>query len=164
MSKSTVRTIAGAPAFTPARLRKHLDALHEADPRVEAAAAEFVHFLDLASPLTSAEEDSVRELLTDGRHVPASPDGITYFCTVTPRPGTISPWSSKATDVLKRCGLEKVSRVERGIRWHLAGSANRDLASMLHDRMTEVVRFDHEAHKGVFSRSEPRPLVTFPRE
>ena len=118
MSASIVRTIAGAPAFTPARLRKHLDALREADPRVEAAAAEFVHFLDLASPLTGAEEDAARELLTDGRQVPASQDGSTYFCTVTPRPGTISPWSSKATDVLKRCGLDKVS--EGGARRSMA--------------------------------------------
>ena len=163
MSASIVRTITGAPAFTPARLRKHLDALREVDPRVGAAAAEFVHFLDLASPLTGEEEETVRELLTDGRRVPASHDGSTYFCTVTPRPGTISPWSSKATDVLKRCGLDKVSRVERGIRWRLAGSANRDLAALLHDHMTEVVRFDRHAHEGVFSRSEPRPLVTFPR-
>ena len=158
-----VQTIVGASAFTPARLRKHLDALREADPRVEAAAAEFVHFLDLASPLTGEEEETIRELLTDGRVESPSSGSGTYFCTVTPRPGTISPWSSKATDVLKRCGLDKVSRVERGIRWHLAGSDNRDLAALLHDRMTEVVRFDRRAHEGVFSRSEPRPLVTFPR-
>ncbi len=158
-----VQTIVGAPAFTPARLRKHLDALREADSRVQAAAAEFVHFLDLASPLTGEEEETVRELLTDGRRVPASHDGSTYFCTVTPRPGTISPWSSKATDVLKRCGLDKVSRVERGVRWHLRGSADQNLAALLHDRMTEVVRFDREAHRDVFSRSALRPLVTFPR-
>lgn len=163
MTASIVRTIAGAPAFTSTRLRKHLDALREADPCVETAAAEFVHFLELASPLTGAEEETVRELLTDGRHLSESPVGSMYFCTVTPRPGTISPWSSKATDVLQRCGLDKVSRVERGVRWHLGGSANRDLAALLHDRMTEVVRFDHDAHEGVFSRSEPRPLATFPR-
>ena len=53
--------------------------------------------------------------------------------------------------------------MERGVRWRLTGSGNRDLAALLHDRMTEVVRFDHDAHEDVFSRSEPRPLVTFPR-
>ena len=163
MSESLIRTIVGAPAFSPARLRKRLDTLREADPRVEAAAAEFVHFLDLAAPLTGEEERAVRELLTDGRRARASPDARAHFCTVTPRPGTISPWSSKATDVLKRCGLDKVSRVERGVRWRLRGSANRSLAGLLHDRMTEVVRFEGDAHQGVFSRSEPRPLVTFPR-
>ena len=163
MSDSIIRSIAGAPAFTPARLRKHLDALRGVDPRVEAVTADFVHFLDLAAALTTEEERTVLELLTDGRAAHPSSNEVAYFCTVAPRPGTISPWSSKATDVLKRCGLDKVSRVERGIRWHLAGSGNRDLAALLHDRMTEAVRFDHDAHEGVFSRSEPRPLVTFPR-
>ena len=163
MSESTIRTIVGAPAFTPARLRKHLDALRGADPRVEAADAEFVHFLDLTAPLTREEERTVRELLTDGRAEVPSSDARAHYCTVTPRPGTISPWSSKATDVLKRCGLDKVSRVERGIRWNLRGSTDRNLAALLHDRMTEVVRFDGEAHQDVFSQSEPRPLVTFPR-
>ena len=163
MSESTIRTIAGTPAFTPARLRQHLDALREADPRVEAATADFVHFVELTAPLTTEEERTILELLTDGRTAHPSSDESTYFCTVTPRPGTISPWSSKATDVLKRCGLDKVLRVERGVRWHLAGSVNRDLAALLHDRMTEMVRFDHDAHQGVFARSEPRPLVTFPR-
>ncbi len=163
MSESLIRTIAGAPAFTPARLRKHIDALREADPRVEAAAADFVHFLDLTAPLSGEEERVVYELLTDGRAAHPSPDAGAYFCTVTPRTGTISPWSSKATDVLKRCGLDKVTRVERGIRWHVRGRADRSLAALLHDRMTEVAHFEREAHQGVFSRNEPRPLVTFPR-
>ena len=163
MSVSLIQTIVGAPAFSPARLRKRLDTLRETDPRVEAAAAEYLHFLDLAAPLTDEEERALHELLTDDRQAPPSSDAEPYFCTVTPRPGTISPWSSKATDVLKRCGLDKVSRVERGVRWHLRGSADRSLAALLHDRMTEVVRFEGDAHRGVFSRSEPRPLVTFPR-
>ncbi len=41
--------------------------------------------------------------------------------TVLPRPGTISPWSSKATDIFRICGLDKVRRVERGVRWYVAG-------------------------------------------
>ena len=163
MSESLIRTIVGAPAFTPARLRKHVDALREADPRVESAAADFVHFLDLTAPLTGEEEQIVHELLTDGRAAQPSPDANACFCTVTPRPGTISPWSSKATDVLQRCGLDKVARVECGVRWQVRGSADQGLAALLHDRMTEVAHFDHEAHRAVFSRNQPRPLVTFPR-
>ena len=37
--------------------------------------------------------------------------------TVFPRSGTISPWSSKASDIFSRCGLDSVHRVERGVRW-----------------------------------------------
>ena len=64
---------------------------------------------------------------------------------VTPRPGTISPWSSKATDIARRCGLAEVSRVERGVAWTVTqaggdpGDASRFLAGsgLLHDRMTQ---------------------------
>ena len=67
------------------------------------------------------------------------------FIVVTPRPGTISPWSSKATDIVRHCGLAGVSRVERGIAWTVAqagedsGNASRSLAGsgLLHDRMTQ---------------------------
>jgi len=31
-----------------------------------------------------------------------------------PRLGTISPWASKATDIARNCGLERVLRIERG--------------------------------------------------
>ena len=64
---------------------------------------------------------------------------------VAPRPGTISPWSSKATDIARRCGLASVSRIERGIAWTVArnggdpGEVSGALAGsgLLHDRMTQ---------------------------
>ena len=64
---------------------------------------------------------------------------------VTPRPGTISPWSSKATDIARHCGLAGVSRIERGIAWTVAQTdgdpyeTSRALAEsgLIHDRMTQ---------------------------
>ena len=64
---------------------------------------------------------------------------------VTPRPGTISPWSSKATDIARRCGLDDVVRIERGVAWSIAhtGDDGRDVSGalcesgLLHDRMTQ---------------------------
>lgn len=66
---------------------------------------------------------------------------------ITPRRGTISPWSSKATSIAHVCGLEKiVERVERGVLVFLeldSGGMKVDeelglFADLLHDRMTEV--------------------------
>ncbi len=64
---------------------------------------------------------------------------------VVPRPGTISPWSSKATDIAHVCGLDAVRRLERGIAYRLqareaalAGARLDALAPLLHDRMTEM--------------------------
>ena len=67
---------------------------------------------------------------------------------MVPRFGTISPWSSKATDIARVCGLEAVRRIERGIAWTLERQAlsreatDAQLAQPLFDRMTETVLLD----------------------
>ncbi len=86
---------------------------------------------------------------------------------VVPRPGTISPWSSKATDIMHNCGLDKVRRVERGIVYTCAlpdgmvpGSQQRDaLMPLLHDRMTEAVLFDTAEAEVLFRHAVPTPCA-----
>ena len=58
---------------------------------------------------------------------------------VIPRAGTMSPWSSKATDIARNCGLERVRRVERGTVWVVSGSDGIAAPALgaLYDRMTE---------------------------
>ncbi len=72
----------------------------------------------------SAEERRVLEaLLTYGPAQPtAAPATSDQLIVVIPRPGTISPWSSKATDIAQVCGLEAVERIERGIAYFVRGS------------------------------------------
>lgn len=84
---------------------------------------------------------------------------------VCPRPGTISPWSSKATDILRNCGMSAVERVERGIVYTFTGDPTptpdqlQTLASLLHDRMIEAPVTDIET---LFAQVDPRPLVHIP--
>jgi phosphoribosylformylglycinamidine synthase len=82
---------------------------------------------------------------------------------VVPRFGTISPWSSKASDIAHNCGLTKVDRLERGIAYYVKGAttADRDvIAAVLHDRMTEAVLDNTAAAEALFSHAEPAPLST----
>ncbi len=82
---------------------------------------------------------------------------------VTPRRGTISPWSSKATDIFHNCGLAAVRRVERGIHFRVTDATGREISAealgaavhVLHDRMTEAV---YEDLGGFFAHPEPAPL------
>ncbi len=81
---------------------------------------------------------------------------------VTPRPGTISPWSSKATDIARQCGLESlVRRIERGTALHLDGAegALDAAAPLLHDRMTEKVLLSLDEAEILFRHVAPRPLA-----
>ena len=118
--------------------------------------AEFVHFLFVDGELDAKQRRVVAELLRYGprRDLPAKTGDP--LCTVVPRPGTVSPWASKATDIFHRCGLGVVARVERGVRWYFEGAGPVDFAA-LHDRMTQVVLFD-EDFSVLDAPGAPRPL------
>ena len=77
---------------------------------------------------------------------------------VTPRKGTISPWSSKATDIFRNCGLKGIARVERGIRFHVSPAVPPVALGALYDRMTEGVYTDLD---DIFDQLPPKPGRTF---
>ena len=125
--------------------------------------AEFVHVLQLRSELSQDESRQVHQLLTYGPTLELPTKQGRRLTTVLPRSGTISPWSSKASDIFARCGLHSVARVERGLRWFIsedADPANIDL-DHLHDRMTEQCWAEEEL-RSWFDQAEPRPVEHVP--
>jgi len=153
----------GAPALSQFRLDSLLRALRAEDSRVTALASRWLHFVDAARPLTEAQLGVLGKLLTYGSRVPA-PACRGQRVLVTPRVGTESPWSSKATDILHVCGLQAVGRVERGTVYFIDSTATlsaaelRKLAAHLHDRMTESTWIDSIDPQGLFHGAAPRPL------
>ena len=86
------------------------------DHAVAGISATFWHFVETRTrALTAAERATLERLLTYGPHDERKPTTAASLLLVVPRPGTISPWSSKATDIARNCGLEPVVRIERGI-------------------------------------------------
>jgi phosphoribosylformylglycinamidine synthase len=152
-------SFAGASAFTPARLAKRLARIQAANPQVTALVAEFVHFVELSSPLADAEQLVLARVLRYGPRVSKN-DLAGRRLLVVPRIGTISPWSSKATDVAHNCGLQRVRRIERGIWYTLAGQVQDEpaLRAALHDRMTESVLASEAEAERLFGHAQPKPL------
>ena len=106
----------GGPALSGFRIEKLLARIAAVEPAVTHLTARFVHFAALARPLTEGELQILQRLLTYGPRVsPASQPAEGERLLVVPRTGTISPWSSKATDIIQVCALAAVERVERGI-------------------------------------------------
>jgi len=129
-------------------------------PAVTALAAEFVHFVELTSPLPEADQLVLARMLRYGPRTQRS-DLAGRRLLVVPRIGTISPWSSKATDVAHNCGLERVRRIERGIWYTVAGRcATRPRCGRPHDRMTEAVLASEAEAERLFAHSQPKPLET----
>jgi phosphoribosylformylglycinamidine synthase len=159
----------GAPALSQFRLQKLERRLSSALGHQVNAYAEFVHFAELEQSLNDEEYEVLEKVLRYGPHLAEhEPQGSLFL--VVPRPGTISPWSTKATDIAHNCGLEKIERLERGIAYYLAvdpdsgAGLNEDELSgateVLHDRMTEAVFFDLEDAACLFTHAEPRPATS----
>ena len=157
-----VEILTGPPAFSAARLAATRAQLTATAAQVDGVFAEFVHFLFVAGDLTSRDRATVEALLSYGPRRDRPPRLGEPLCTVVPRPGTISPWSSKATDIFRLCGLAAVVRVERGMRWYVQGNCPRAaytaVAACLHDRMTEAVVFGDD-FTALTDETAPRPLV-----
>lgn len=152
----------GAPALSAFRHGKLLAQLTEKVPAVSGLYAEFAHFAEVSDTLGSDEQQVLARLLKYGPSVPVQePSGRLFL--VVPRFGTISPWSSKASDIAHNCGLSKIQRLERGIAYYVAGAlSDADalaVAAVLHDRMTQVVLERFEQAEGLFSHAQPRPLT-----
>src|SRR4051812_17228710 len=102
----------GSPALSPFRLQKLMHELSGTGVAVRAVGAEFVHVIELGGELDASGRAVLEKLLTYGPRRAAA-DVTGWVQIVAPRPGTISPWSSKATDIAHICGLTTVKRIER---------------------------------------------------
>ncbi|HDS1197966.1 TPA: phosphoribosylformylglycinamidine synthase [Shewanella algae] len=156
--------IRGAPALSAFRVQKLMQACEAAQLPVKQIYAEYVHLAYLSETLNPDDQAQLSKILTYGPAIEShEPQGTLLF--VTPRPGTISPWSSKATDIAQNCGLKQVKRLERGLAYYvesdaLSGEQLKSLKALLHDRMMEVVLDSFEAADVLFARTEPKPFVS----
>ncbi len=151
----------GSTALSPFTRNKLLRKLQAQVPGVSAVEGRYIHLIDIQRPLQGSERDLLDRLLRYGPADTGShhlPDAVEVF--VVPRPGTISPWSSKATDIARNCGLDAARRLERGILYRIAGAKAGDpaIAALLHDRMTQAILPSLEAAKLLFASAEPQAL------
>ncbi|MCP4879352.1 MAG: phosphoribosylformylglycinamidine synthase [Gammaproteobacteria bacterium] len=154
-------TLRGAPALSEFRQQKLLAELQAQLPAVSDVYGEFMHFANLSAELTDDEQQVLQSILHYGPSAQVK-DGSGAMLLVVPRMGTISPWSSKASDIAHNCGLAKVQRLERGIAYYLCGDLSgeqlQQASALLHDRMVEQVLVDLDVAADLFKQTEPAPL------
>ncbi|MBE7538770.1 MAG: phosphoribosylformylglycinamidine synthase [Opitutaceae bacterium] len=162
-------TLRGSSSLSTFRRQKLLEDLASAGIPVTDLNAEFVHLISLVdpkAPLTAREHAILEQLLTYGpRDKRSAVGGVTRV--VAPRPGTLSPWSSKATDIAHICGLAGIRRIERVTVYSFAHEAietdagrekfDREIAARIHDRMTQAVFPSIDNCSILFRRETPRP-------
>jgi len=159
--------LAGQSALSEFRLAKLLRVLQRHDKRVKSIVARFTYFVAVKKALSAAHRRRIKALLLSGDRPAALGKGV-QTVYVVPRPGTISPWSSKATDIAIACGLDGIERIERGICYglQLKGKACDEdvykLGTLLLDRMTESLFDNAEQARVLFEVHEPASLASVP--
>ena len=159
---SVITALRGASALSLFRIQKLAQkAAALGLPQAEIA-SEYWYFVSSTAPLDAAQTEKLQALLSAVRvDTPAA--GQSLFL-ITPRIGTISPWSSKATDIAHNCGLDGVERIERGMAVYVSGSLHDNeraqWASLLHDRMTESVLPDFQSAEKLFAAHEDQSFDT----
>src|SRR5436190_20956663 len=156
----------GALAVSDFRIAKLRPGVEKRLPGIGAISTRFTHFVDLERDLDARERTLLERLLTYGprEHGPHTAPAGAAELVVVPRFGTISPWSSKATDIARVCGLDAVRRIERGIVWSivtprtLSREELLELATPLFDRMTETVLLQRTDAARLFAHEPTRRL------
>jgi len=159
----------GPRALSAFRCANVLARLKAAGLPLRAVSAQFVHLVQSLGPLSAAEQERLDALLRYDEPFPRSAQAGAREICVVPRLGTISPWSTKATEIAHSCDLPSIVRIERGRAWFLwmedeaAVSTRLDaVLGLLHDPMTESVLPDWHAPERIFQHPAPRPLQRIP--
>ena len=156
-------TLEGGSALSDFRARALLSRLQSVAPRIDGVHGRFVHIVASVEPLTEESAATVTRLFTYGQPYAGPTAELGTLVVVTPRLGTISPWSSKATDIARNCGVD-IARVERITEYVLTGPALSEAewaaaAGVLHDRMTEAVLRDIAAAEALFDAFDAEPMA-----
>ena len=165
MSIPVMFQLRGNPALSKFRLDKLSDSLALSAPNIASIDTDFYHFVWSAVALDSMQKSTLEQILTYGTHTkPHTVEGELFL--VIPRIGTISPWASRATDIVQHCGLEQIVRVERGIAYYVKTKKNIPLTeaekeilkAAIYDRMTETIVMRLADADKLYHEAEPKPL------
>ncbi|CDZ96895.1 phosphoribosylformylglycinamidine synthase [Phaffia rhodozyma] len=169
-------TFEGCSAISSAKLARLVATLQTVEPKITGASSTFIHLIDVSSTqaqATLADEASTERHILDallryGDTLDSTLDPSHQLTQIwiVPRIGTLSPWSSKATDIARMCNLAShVNRIERGVLFTIASDGPIDVASftskasnLLHDRMTQSLLLESPQSEQIFSRSAPGSL------
>jgi len=147
----------GQSALSAFRLERLNRELARVQPGTTVRSARYTYFVDSEGD-AAAEQALLAEVLRASTETPR-PASL----WVVPRLGTISPWSTKATDILRGCGLA-VRRVERGVAYEIDNApaptapGARRVAAILHDPMTQSVLATLADADALFRAGDPAPL------
>ena len=157
--------LSGRGALSPFRRKQLLGRLQARDPNVREIGASYLHLVSMDADLGETRISRLTALLDYGPDWPQPRwDGPEQALLALPRRGSISPWSSKATEIARLCGFGNVRRIERAVRYRIDSPAplSRAAGGELFDRMTEELLPEEALSDELFVSGAAPSLVEIP--
>ena len=159
-----MRYLFGSSMLSDFNKQKLIQRLHAKGVDINDISARYVHFVELQGELNDAQMSTLENLLTYGPKDSGDANAFSASLqfVVCPRIGTISPWSSKASNIAINCGLSQIVRIERGVAYQFSGNNTAEhkdiIKAEVHDRMTQMVLDTPDDAQCLFEHSEDKPL------
>src|SRR5699024_6167699 len=151
---TSIKILSGTLQYSPVQVQRIIQQCQAMDlpvADVQVFAEYFIEADGAEIPVTQCQR--LQTLLNQDQKgfQPQQIDKNAVQMRVIPRLGSISPWSSKAMEIIQNCGIKHVLRLERGLRFvftlergwlkgtRLSSEQQKQLAGLVHDRMTETV-------------------------
>ncbi|WP_395374372.1 phosphoribosylformylglycinamidine synthase [Marinicella sp. W31] len=151
--KHNLLILRGQPGISQFRLQQLNNRIKNTGVTVTAVDDVFALQLESSGQLDAKAEDKVKKLLNVVEFGIQLNDKQVF---IFPRAGTISPWSTKATDIFHQVDMQQVSRLERGRLLTLDASIGDALKlADLYDLMTEQIYAGEEQLHALFTGSDP---------
>ncbi|VFP81686.1 phosphoribosylformylglycinamidine synthase [Candidatus Erwinia haradaeae] len=158
-----IKILRGPPALSTTLIKKLLTYFKEEHLPLQNIYAEYIYFIQIQTPLNITEQLCLEHLLQSKPSLFKENLPTGKLLLVTPRLGTISSWSSKATDLVRSCSLTKILRIERGKAFYIKSRKLNQtewnyLVSKLYDRMIEASFTNFQNIKQLFIQNKPAPM------
>lgn len=161
-----IKVLRGAPALSSFRVQQLQLRFVAASLPVDDVYAEYLYLYELTKSLDTEQQSRLERLLVSESLTSENPTPQGRLVLVAPRLGTLSSWSSKATDIVHNCGFQQIKRLERGLAYYVQANLSdaqwQTLVSLLHDRMLESVFYRVQDAGQLFTHQMPAPLQSIP--
>ncbi len=152
-------------------IQKLLADLKKIDCNVVQLNINFCYFINNLSVLSHKELIFLKKIINlEENYIKKS---YTEQFIVIPRFGTISSWSSKATNILHNCGLKKIIRIEKGFVYNISFKSKKlfnskknkyqifsEISELIHDEMTEIVLRNFDQAKSLFEEKFQKEIIS----
>ncbi|MFQ3368288.1 MAG: phosphoribosylformylglycinamidine synthase [Methylophilaceae bacterium] len=164
MQKNIISSFYGSRIYSEFRKSDLLKEAKESSFDIKGLTSSYLHVVESKEQLSSKDQNSLNQILTYGEDIKEVlvPENTIF---IGPRIGTISPWSSRASDIIQNCGID-ILRIERlktisfmkSSGKFLSQSEKKGLGQLFYDRMTESIFLNQDDINKLFIHHAPKPL------